>query len=146
MTPLQSEREGSTDGATTDAESIDAGWGNKIFKVRGVVPLVVMLLGVSLYFAGTLLVTQSTAPTKAIEELKKDIATQHGGLYGMLAEQRAATEREHSALIRTQERIADSLDAQVFYLSKTEKDRAQYKIEMPDSLRKKLVDRGAGDH
>jgi hypothetical protein len=125
-------------------DGIDAGWGNKILKVRGMVPIVVVLLGVSLYFAGTMIVKQTDAPTKAIETLGTGVATQHGQLSGILSEQRAATEREHAALIRTQERIADSLDAQVFYLSKTEKERAQYKIEMPDSLRRKLVDRGDG--
>jgi hypothetical protein len=30
----------------------------------------------------------------------------------------------------------------VFYLSKTEKERANYRIEMPDSLARKLVQRG----
>ena len=129
-----------------EAQDIDFGWGNKILKVRGVVPLVVVIMGGSLFFSGWLLVKQVDAPVKSIEGIAGSMALQHGGLSGVLLEQRAATEREHSALIRTQERIADSLDAQVFYLSKTEKERAQYKIEMPDSLRKKLVDRGAGDH
>jgi len=129
-----------------EAQDIDFGWGNKILKVRGVVPLVVVIMGGSLFFSGWLLLKQTELPTQAIESMGAVINNQHGQISGILSEQRAATEREHSALIRTQERIADSLDAQVFYLSKTEKERAQYKIEMPDSLRKKLVDRGAGDH
>jgi len=120
-------------------DEIDAGWGDKILKVRGIVPIVVVLLGVALYFAGTLIVRQAEAPLKSIESVSVITSQQHGNLSGILAEQRAATEREHLALIRTQERIADSLDAQVFYLSKTEKERAKYKIEMPDSLRKKLI-------
>jgi hypothetical protein len=120
-------------------DEIDAGWGDKILKVRGIMPIVVILLAASLWFSGVLLVKQAELPIAAIETHVDTTSVQHGALSGILSEQRAATAKEHLDLLKTQERIADSLDAQVFYLSKTEKERAKYKIEMPDSLRKKLI-------
>jgi hypothetical protein len=126
-------------------DQVDAGWGNKILKIRGIVPIVVIILGVALYFSGTLLIKQADAPIRSIESHSSVTDQQHGALSGILAEQRAQSSREHHDLIKTQERIADSLDAQVFYLSKTERERANYKIEMPDSLRRKLIDRTDGN-
>ena len=123
-------------------DEIDAGWGDKILKVRGIMPIVVILLAASLYFSGVLLVKQAEMPMQAINNAMNIEIDQHSKLSAIIIEKHADSEREHISMLKMQERIADSLDAQVFYLSKPEKERAQYKIEMPDSLRKKLVDRG----
>lgn len=114
-------------------DEIDAGWGDKILKVRGIMPIVVIMLAASLWFSGVLLVKQAESPIRAIENAEKVFSDQHGKLSSIILENRADSEREHVGLLKMQERIADSLDAQVFYLSKTEKERAKYKIEMPDS-------------
>jgi hypothetical protein len=89
-----------------------------------------------------LLVKQAEMPMQAINNAMNIEIDQHSKLSAIIIEKHADSEREHISMLKMQERIADSLDAQVFYLSKPEKERAQYKIEMPDSLRKKLVDRG----
>jgi len=120
-------------------DEIDAGWGDKILKVRGIMPIVVILLAASLYFSGVMLVKQAEMPMQAIEAASRIVSDQHGKISSIIIEKRSDSEREHISLLKMQERIADSLDAQVFYLSKTEKERAKYKIEMPDSLRKKLI-------
>jgi hypothetical protein len=123
-------------------ETIAARWGDKFLSVRGALPIVVVVLGAALMFAGWLLVKQTEAPVQAIKSVGSEISSQHGELRNMLSDQRAATAREHEALVKTQERIADSLDEQVFFLSKTEKERARYTIEMPESLQRKLIQRG----
>ena len=124
----------------TDGE-IDAGWGDKILKVRGIMPMLVVLLGASLYFSANLMMREAEAPVKAIAAHVAGTDSQHLSLSNVIQDHRLMNERDHQALIKTQERIADSLDQQVFYLSKTEKERAHYQIELPDSLRKKLVER-----
>lgn len=123
-------------------EAIAARWGDKFLSVRGALPIVVVVLGVALWFAGTLLVKQAETPVQAIETVGGAIGLQHTQLRGILSDQRAETAREHDALVKTQERIADSLNEQVFFLSKTEKERAQYSIEMPESLQRKLIRHG----
>ena len=124
-------------------DEIEAGWGDKLLKIKGMLPIIILLLAVSLYFTGTLLIKMSDTPIRAITDAQTQMSVEHKTLSGIISEDRAMNAIDHTALVRTQERIADSLDQQVFYLSKTERERAQYQIEMPDSLRKKLTsDRG----
>jgi hypothetical protein len=124
-------------------DEIEAGWGDKLLKIKGMLPIIILLLAVSLYFTGTLLIKMSDTPIRAITESQTRTSAEHKELSGIIVEDRVLNAADHTALVKTQERIADSLDQQVFFLSKTERERAQYQIEMPDSLRKKLTtDRG----
>lgn len=125
-----------------DDQSVEIGWGRWVGKFKGGGTLVIVVLAVSLYLITLLLLRTADAPVAAIEAQAIMQSKEHVGLQNNIIDHRAMNEREHAALIRTQERIADSLDEQVFYLSKTESERANYRIEMPDSLARKLVERG----
>lgn len=123
-------------------ETVSFGLGSWFGKMTGNNVTMVAVLGLSLYLLTLLLLRTTDAPVKAIATQSEAQSKEHATISGSVAEHRAMNEREHAALIRTQERIADSLDEQVFYLSKTESERANYRIEMPDSLSRKLVERG----
>lgn len=124
-------------------DEIEAGWGDKLLKIKGMLPIIIVLLAISLYFSGTLLIRMSDTPIKAIMDAQTQMSVDHKYIGSIIADHRTMNAIDHAALVKTQERIADSLDQQVFYLSKTERERGQYQIEMPDSLRKKLTsDRG----
>lgn len=125
-----------------DQESFSFGLGNWFAKMSGNNVAVVAVLGGSLYFTTLLLLRTTDAPVKAIIAQSDAQSKEHAVISSGVAAHREMNEREHAALLRTQERIADSLDEQVFYLSKTESERANYRIEMPDSLARKLLERG----
>lgn len=123
-------------------ETMQLGWGQWAAKLTGSNVMIVSVLGFLAYFLTLLLLRTADAPVKAITEQSDAQTKEHHAISGSITEHRLMNEREHAALIRTQERIANSLDEQVFYLSKTERERANYKIEMPNSLARKLVERG----
>ena len=126
-----------------DTETMQVGWGAWAAKLTGSNVMIVSVLGVLSYFLTLLLLRTADAPVKAISDQTEAQTKEHHAIISSVSEHRQMNEREHASLIQTQERIADSLDEQVFYLSKTEKERANYRIEMPDSLARKLVQRGA---
>lgn len=121
---------------------MEVGWGKWAGKFKGQGTIVIVVLAVSLYLITLLLLRTADAPVAAIQAQSAEQTKEHLVIGRSVAEHRDMNEKEHAALIRTQERIADSLDEQVFYLSKTEQERANYRIEMPDSLARKLVERG----
>lgn len=108
-------------------------------KIRGVMPMVLIILAGSIYLTSLLLIRTADAPVAAIEKQTIEQSKEHAIISNHITEHRLMNANEHKSLLDTQERIADSLDQQVFYLSKPESERAQYKIEMPDSLRTKLI-------
>lgn len=125
-----------------DEETVSFGLGSWFAKMTGNNVVMVTIMGFSLYMLTLLLLRTTDAPVKAIATQTDMQSKEHATISGSISDHRAMNEREHAALLRTQERIADSLDEQVFYLSKTESERANYRIEMPDSLSRKLVERG----
>lgn len=125
-----------------DQETVSVGAGNWFAKISGNNVAMVTVMGVSLYLLTLLLLRTTDAPVRAVAAQTEAQSKEHSAIAQDVAGHRAMNEREHAALIRTQERIADSLDEQVFYLSKTEAERANYRIEMPDSLARKLIERG----
>lgn len=125
-----------------DQESVSFGIGTWFAKMTGNNVAMVAVMGISLYLLTLLLLRTTDAPVKAIVAQSEAQSKEHQAIASGVAAHREMNEREHAALLRTQERIADSLDEQVFYLSKTEAERANYRIEMPDSLARKLIERG----
>lgn len=125
-----------------DDQSVEIGWGRWVGRFKGNGTIVIVVLAVSLYLLTLLLLRTADAPVNAIEAQTVTQSKEHATIQKNIGDHREMNEREHASLIRTQERIADSLDEQVFYLSKTEAERANYRIEMPDSLSRKLVERG----
>lgn len=125
-----------------DEETVSFGLGNWFAKMTGNNVVMVAVMGASLYLLTLLLLRTTDAPVQAIISQSESQSKEHSAISRSVADHREMNERDHAALIRTQERIADSLDEQVFYLSKTESERANYRIEMPDSLARKLVERG----
>lgn len=125
-----------------DQESVSFGIGTWFAKMTGNNVAMVAVMGISLYLLTLLLLRTTDAPVKAIVAQSEAQSKEHQAIASGVSAHREMNEREHAALLRTQERIADSLDEQVFYLSKTEAERANYRIEMPDSLARKLIERG----
>lgn len=125
-----------------DDSSVELGWGRWAGKFKGQGTIVIVVLAVALYLLTLLLLRTADAPIAAINDQTVLQSKEHATIGRSITDHREMNERDHAALIRTQERIADSLDEQVFYLSKTEAERANYRIEMPDSLARKLVERG----
>jgi hypothetical protein len=131
-------------------DSLQAGWGPMKMHVKGEHVLVIIILLSALGSLGTLFVRMVDSPVlaidKAIEGQIKWQTDEHDKINRTIDQHRIMNDTQHKALVDTQQRIADSLEQQVFYLSKTEKERAQYKIEMPDSLRRKLIDEKYDHH
>jgi hypothetical protein len=124
-------------------DMLQAGWGPMKMRVKGEHVLIIIILLSALGSLGTLFVRMVDSPVVAIESAvtsqTKFQSEEHGKLSATVEQHRVMNDQQHKALIDTQQRIADSLEQQVFYLSKTERERANYKIEMPDSLRHKLI-------
>jgi len=131
-------------------DSLQAGWGQMKMRVKGEHVLVIIILLSALGSLGTLFVRMVDSPVvaidKAIADQTKWQTDEHAKLHATVEHHRIINDQQHKALVDTQQRIADSLEQQVFYLSKTEKERTQYKIEMPDSLRRKLIDEKYDHH
>ena len=124
-------------------DMLQAGWGPMKMRVKGEHVLIIIILLSALGSLGTLFVRMVDSPVVAIESAvtaqTKYQSDEHSKLSATVEQHRIMNDQQHKALVETQQRIADSLEQQVFYLSKSEKERANYKIEMPDSLRHKLV-------
>jgi len=124
-------------------DMLQAGWGPMKMRVKGEHVLIIIILLSALGSLGTLFVRMVDSPVVAIESAvtaqTKYQSDEHNKLSATVEQHRIMNDQQHKALVETQQRIADSLEQQVFYLSKSEKERANYKIEMPDSLRHKLV-------
>jgi hypothetical protein len=127
---------------TSSTDSLRFGWGNWFINLCGQNVIMTLIIVTAFVFMGLLLIRSIDTPIHAIQEQTVLQSGEHKIISNDVHEMRSIAKSEHEAILETQERIADSLEEQVFYLSKTEKERARYKIEMPPSLHRKLLQRG----
>lgn len=132
-TPAYQEQDNSVD-------SVQAGWGPLKMQMKGEQVIVIFVLLSAVAALGTLLLRVVDSPVEAITDQTKLLSEQHARLVATVDQHQTMNDVQHKALVETQRRIAESLEATVFYLSKEEKERKKYKIEMPDSLRRKLTE------
>ena len=121
---------------------MDAGWGRWVLRVRGVQPLLILCF---LSVSGTLvyLLTKSIeTPISAIHDQTQLQTVEHQHMQQAIETDIALENnnrmKEHQAIEKAQVRIADSLEEQTFLLSLKDAERQKYRLQMPDSMRRKL--------
>jgi len=116
-------------------DEMQAKWGDKSISLVGLHSIVVLVLVVALTWMGWLL-HQSVEGTKevfkdAIADQTRQIMTEH---MAMSEEFRRGMGR----VTANQDKIAESMDAQTYLMTKTEAERKLYKMDMPDGLRRRI--------
>ena len=126
------------DRRATPPQQVKIGWGDKTISIVGLHSLVVAILTVSLVGLGLLLRESVTGSNEAIK-----------GIYAAIEKQTEIQANQHAAISEevrdafgkmqvNQSRVAEMLDAQVYLMTKTDAERKLYKLDMPESLRKRI--------
>lgn len=92
-------------------------------KVNGTTAIILLILAGVLWFGVKLIDRWSGT---ALEVQTKTMSDQH-----------AVLSTQHEEMIRTQQRIADTLEVQTFLMTKGDDERRSYQLDMPDTLKKK---------
>ena len=119
-------------------QQVRVGWGDKTISIVGIHTVVVVVLVLALVCMGLLLresVQGSNAGvmevSTAIDKLGKIQAQQHLDLSKELQD-------AFGKMQANQNRVAESMDAQTYLMTKTDSERKMYKLDMPESLRKRI--------
>lgn len=129
------DRRGHIDRRAVPPDQVRIGWKDKTVSIVGIHTTVVIVLVASLGWMGYLL-KQSVDGTiaaihTAISDQTKQQTIEHDRISSDL-------DRNFSVMSAGQNRIADSMEAQTFLLTKTEKERSFYKMDIPEGLRKRI--------
>lgn len=123
---------------STAPQQVRIGWGDKTISIVGLHTVVVVILVIALVCMGLLLreaVQGSNEATKgvsvALEQYAKKQEDQHTAI---IDEVKAA----FGKMQENQSRVADAMDAQTYLMTKTDQERKMYKLDMPESLRKRI--------
>lgn len=129
---------GEVDRRSTPPQQVRVGWGDKTISIIGIHTVVVVILALALVAMGFLLresVNGSneaiTGVYSAIEKYTKEQTNQH---IAITDEVRDAFGKMQA----NQSRVADAMDAQTYLMTKTDAERKLYKLDMPESLRKRI--------
>lgn len=109
-----------------DHDSISIGWKQKWLKINGMLPMVVVLFAVLLWFVSQLILRMIDSPIEALHVVETDISREHK----VLSEQ-------HDAILKTQQRIADTLEIQTYLMTKSDAERRSFDLEKPEALKRK---------
>ena len=116
-------------------DQVRISWRDKSISLVGLHTIVVAILTIALTWLGYLLERSVTGTQtilrEAIEEHAKQQTAEHIGMSDDLR-------RNLGRMSTGQDKIADAMDAQTYLLTKTDKERQLYKLDMPDSLRKRI--------
>jgi hypothetical protein len=116
-------------------DAMKATWGDKSISLVGLHTIVVLVLVVALTWMGYLLHRSVSGTTEginlAIDGLTKELTNQHTAM-------NEEVRKSFGRMEMTQNKVADAMDAQTFLMTKTDKERQMYKLDMPDGLRKRI--------
>lgn len=119
-------------------QQVKIGWGDKTISIVGLHTVVVMILVLALVYMGLLLREAVQGSNDAVRGLSVTIDK----LSEIQAQQHVAiTEEVRDAFGKmqvNQSRMADAMDAQTYLMTKTDAERKMYKLDMPDSLRRRI--------
>lgn len=119
-------------------QQVRVGWGDKTISIVGIHTVVVMILTLALVGMGLLLRESVTGSNDAIK-----------GIYAAIEKQTEIQANQHAAISEevrdafgklqvNQSKVAEMLDAQVYLMTKTDAERKLYKLDMPESLRRRI--------
>lgn len=123
---------------TISPEQMSVRWGDKTISIVGLHSIVVIILVVALVGMGFLLRESVQGSNESIK-----------GVYAALEQYTKEQKDQHVAISEevrdafgkmqvNQSRVAEMLDAQVYLMTKTDAERKLYKLDMPESLRKRI--------
>ena len=130
-----SDRREETERCAVTPDHVRIGWKDYSVSLVGIHTMVVMLLVASLIWLGYLLNESVTGTQKILQESMEKHAQDQMQQHAAIAED---IRRSISRVSNGQDKIADAMEAQTYLLTKTDKERQLYKLDMPDSLRKRI--------
>jgi hypothetical protein len=110
----------------SEKESISIGWKQKWLTINGTMPILVVLIVGILWFVSQLILRMIDSPIEAIHATSVEISREHK----LLSEQ-------HDAILKTQQRIADTLEIQTYLMTKSDAERRSFDLEKPEALKRK---------
>lgn len=116
-------------------EQVRIGWNDKTVSIVGIHSMVVVVLICALGWMGYLLNRSVEGTISAINTSISEQTEQQTKEHNQITHD---LNRNFDVMSNSQNSIAESMEAQTFLLTKTEKERAFYKMEIPDGLRKRL--------
>lgn len=121
-----------------DTQQMSVKWGDKTISIVGLHSIVVGVLTLALVLLGLLLRESVMGSNESIK-----------GIYAAIEKQTEIQANQHTAISEevrdafgkmqvNQSKVADMLDAQVYLMTKTDSERKLYKLDMPESLRRRI--------
>lgn len=120
---------------TIAPDQVRIGWKDYSVSLVGIHTIVVAILVGSLVWLGYLLNESVTGTQKIIQEAMEKHSREQADQHAAIADD---IRRNLGRVSQGQEKIADAMEAQTYLMTKTEKERQLYKLDMPESLRKRI--------
>lgn len=129
------ERRGHTDRRSVPPDQVRIGWKDYSVSLVGIHTIVVMILVGSLIWLGYLLNESVSGTQRIIQESMEKHSQEQAKQHEAIAED---IRRNLGRVSIGQDKIAEAMEAQTYLMTKTDKERQLYKLDMPDSLRKRI--------
>lgn len=124
-----------TDPRSLPPDQVRISWRDKSISLVGLHTVVVLLLAVALTWMGILLDRSVTGTQTALREAIEQHTSEQSREHAAISDD---VRRNLGKINAGQEKIADAMDSQTYLMTKTDKERQLYKLDMPDSLRKRI--------
>lgn len=116
-------------------EQVRIGWNDKTVSIVGIHSMVVVVLICALGWMGYLLNRSAEGTIQAINTSISEQTEQQTKEHNQITHD---LNRNFDVMSNSQSRIAESMEAQTFLLTKTEKERSFYKMDIPEGLRRRI--------
>ena len=123
---------------TVSPDQVRVGWGDKTISIVGIHTVVVVIMIVARVCMGMLLRDAVKGSNAGVREVSISIDK----LAEIQLQQHAAISEEvreaFGKMQMNQSKVAEAMDAQTYLMTKTDAERKLYKLDMPESLRKRI--------
>lgn len=131
----QSERREQAERRSVQPDQVRIGWKDYSVSLVGIHTIVVAILVGSLVWLGYLLNESVRGTQKIIQEYMEKHSKEQAEQHAIIADD---IRRNIGRVSDGQTKIAEAMEAQTYLMTKTDKERQLYKLDMPESLRKRI--------
>lgn len=116
-------------------DQVRIGWKDRNVSIVGLHTIVVAALVAALSWMGYLLNKSVDGTIEAIKQAVEEHGQQQTNEHVAISDE---IRRNLGRMAEGQGKIAEAMDAQTYLLTKTDKERQLYKLDMPESLRRRI--------